>query len=261
MASGHPGHGLTVSGLWVEGFALLRPHLGSVIWIAAMFVFLPQLVVEVLMRPIAPASMDMASLLPILLVSIAALVGQLACIAILLGGSLSVGEAIQRGVRLIPRALLAVLLIVSCLLPVLLGIGAAAAALGIDAAQMTKPSASVSVFLLVVVGIILMFTARLVTFNATLVGERLAAWASVRRAWAMTNGAGWVLAGFISTLALAFLSASGLLKMVGDVVATLLFGQSIVGKLVMATLLAAASTAFSLLSLSSGVVAYRALAK
>ncbi len=264
-ANGNPGRGLTISGVWIDSVALLRPHAGSVVWIAAMFIFLPQLAVDVLMpRPTVPGSADPGSLLAIALMSIVALSGQLACIAILLGGQASpptVGAAIQRGLHLLPRALLALLMIVGCLLPVLLGFGAAAAALGATPAQLAKPSTPMSVLLLVFAGMMLTVTARLVTFNATLVGERLDAWASVRRAWSMTTGAGWVLAGFILTLALALLSTTGLLQMVGDVVASLLFGKAIIGKLIVATLVAAASTTFSLLSLSASVVAYRALAK
>ena len=265
MANGSPGTSLTVAGLWIDGAALLRPHLGNIIWIAAMFLFLPQLAVDILSpKPTVPTLPGSGTLAAIALVSVVGLVGQLASIAILLGGPASprtIGEAIQRGFQMTPRALLALLLVFACLLPAVLLLGAAGAALGVNPAQLAKPTLSLSLLLLVFMGFMLVCAARLVPLNAVLIREQHPAWPSVRRAWAISKDASWAIAGFLLTLMLALYATAGLLNMVGGVVVSLLFGGSVVGKLILATLTAAASTGFSLMSLSMGVVAYRSLAK
>ena len=160
-----------------------------------------------------------------------------------------------------PRALLALLLVFACLLPAVLLLGAAGAALGVNPAQLAKPTLSLSLLLLVFMGFMLVCAARLVPLNAVLIREQHPAWPSVRRAWAISKDASWAIAGFLLTVFLALRLTVGLVDMVGDVLVSLLFGGSVVGKLIVATLKAAASTGFSLMSLSMGVVAYRSLAK
>ena len=265
MANGSTGTRLTVTGLWIDGAALLRPNLSNVIWIAAMFLFLPQLAVDILLqKPTVPTLPGAGTLAAITLVFVVGLVGQLASIAILLGGSGSpqtIGDAIRRGFQIAPRALLALLLVFACLLPAILAFGAASAALGVNPAQMAKPTLSLSLLLMAFTAFMVACAARLVPLNAVLVSEQHAAWPSVRRAWAISKDAGWAIAGFLLTLMLALYATAGLLNMVGGVVVGLLFGGSVVGKLILATLTAAVSTGFSLISLSTGVVTYRKLAK
>ena len=253
---------LSVSGLWADGIALARAHQGAVIWVAASFIFLPQLA-QALFRGAETAQNGLpGNPLLALIGALIAVYGQLAVSAILLGET-NVGAALGKAFHLFPRALLTVLLVALMLLPVALVVVVAAALLGMgtDPAQLAKGSPRLLTAMVPFFVAAIWIGARLSILKPTLVAEGLGARASLRRAWDLTRGSSWPLVGFLLSYFAAVLAVTGVIGLAGGVATALLFGKSVAGKLIVSTVAAIAVTIFSVISEAAGVVAYRALTR
>lgn len=266
MAESDLGGRLTVGALWTEGLALVRVHSASLLWVAAMFLFLPQLGLD-LIAPAKPgAAMEARPAFVSLIAALVAIYGQIAVVGLLLGGPnapLTVGDALGRAFQLMPRILLVLLMVIGLLIPVGMLMGILLAMLGgaPTPAQMAKPTPAMLTVLLPIIAGILYVGARLATLIPTLFAEDRSAWRTLRRTWSMTSGSTLPLLGFLFTLGFAVLFTTGLVKMVGDVLVSLLFGDWIVAKMLLSTLVALVATGFSLISQGAGVVAYRKLSQ
>ncbi len=266
MAEGDQRGRLTVAGLWTEGIALVRMHSASLLWVAAMFLFLPQLALDLFAPAKAGAAMATRPAFGSLLAALIAIYGQIAIAGILLGGAngpQTVGDALRRAFHLVPRILLALLMIIGILIPVAFVAALLAASLGgaPTAAQMAKPTPAMLTLVLPFVVGALYVAARISTLIPTLFAEERSAWRTLARAWGMTSGSTLPLLGFLFTLGFAVVFTTGLIKLVGDVLVSLVFGKAAIASLLLSTLLALVSTGFSLISQGAGVVAYRKLSQ
>lgn len=255
---------LSIAALWAEGVALARAHGAATVWIAAAFLFLPQIAVAVLGSP-GPAR-SLGESVAGLLVGLIGAYGQLAITAILLGGPhgpRNVGEALSQALSDLPRIVLMFLIIVAFALPVGILLGAAFAAAGLSSPTPAAVSAALPRLsaVLIPLAIALIYVGgRLLIAVPTLVADGLPAWGTLRRAWGLTRGNGWRLAAFLLTVLSALMLASGVTAMVSGAVTGLLLGKAVAGKLIVAVLVGATTAVLSVINLAGGVVAYRSLA-
>lgn len=255
---------ITVSEIWADGWALVQRHMATVGPVAAAFLFLPQVLDAALASPVAPGATP--SGIGSLLAAIVGLFGQLAIVAILLGGPrapATVGAALGQAGRLLPRMVLVLLLLVLMALPVMLAAGAALAALGVkpDPASIRSGGLPVSIIVTALLALGLYVAARLAALLPVVVGEDQGALASIRRSWALTRGEGSRLTLFFISFFAAALFVSVIAMVVGGAVIGLLLGSTDFSLLLQATVVGVFAAVLGLFNLGAAVAIYRCLAK
>ena len=174
----------SISRAWDETMAVLRHDSRLIVPIALAFLVLPGVISDTA-RPQASASVTNptgVTVIFMVLVLIAALVGQLAIIWLSISRGANVREAIERGARKVPAvigsALLllipATLILAPFVLPIL--------------ARPTNPPPAASLALLIAVPLLLIPACRFLLASTSAVVEGLGPIAMLKRSWGLTRG-------------------------------------------------------------------------
>lgn len=192
----------SISRAWDETMGVLRGDGRLILPVALAFLVLPGVIADTAMlRADSPAQPPGLDLLFMLIVLIAALVGQLAIIWLSISPKANVREAINRGARRAPAVIgsmflifiPAALILAPFVMPIL--------------ASPTNPPPGASLALLIAIPLLLIPASRLSLASTTAVAEGLGPVAMLKRSWALTRGStaklyGMILLFLIATLAL-----------------------------------------------------------
>lgn len=189
---------LSITAAWEETAAFVKREARLLFPIAFLLLSLPAAILQALTPVTTPGRMPEAGLwllfLPVLLVC--SLVGALAISWLALRPGASVGEALQVGLRrflpLIGAALLVGCGVALVMVPVLLIVGAIAAAGGGAASP-----ALVALLTLILVPLYLLIWVRLILMTPAAAVEPGGSIAIIRRSWQLTQGHFWRLLGFL----------------------------------------------------------------
>ena len=217
---------LSISRAWEETRAVLA-HDGRLIAAVALALVALPTAITALIDPNGmggrsePVWVDVA----VLIVSIAALAGQLALIRLALGPSITVGGAIGHGLRRTPTYLVSAILMVFALMVLAIPFGAALVALGVPLESKTMPMTSgVALVLILFVAAVLFIAVRMLMTAPVASAEAAGPVAIIRRSWTLTAGHWWKLFGFLILFFIAAVVTLLALSAVAGVVAGLLFG-------------------------------------
>ena len=185
---------LSIAGLWRDTVGVVERNSALVIPLAAAFVFLPQLLVEMLAGPFDPANFNAVRLGWSLLAALIGTIGQSAIIIVALddgsGARRTMREVVADAVRLVPAVFLT--------------------------GVITGLAIGLGLFLLVVPGLYLI--GRLVVAPSVIVAERLGIGAALARTMELTRGRAWRVTLFFVLLGVFFAVA---ILLAGLVVAAL----------------------------------------
>jgi hypothetical protein len=223
---------LSISKAWDEASAFLRREARLVAPIALALFALPNIIAGWIAPANAAAGGDNGRLLLVLLVLIAAIIGQMAIAALAIGWRGRLGEAIALATRRVWVVLVAAFMIFMPLVLIMsIAIAAAAMSAGLaDPAQLTPQALAKvpSVGLMVFIGVALMIivAVKLFPMAAVAVNESTGPVALIRRTWGLTSGHFWRLLAVMLLLLVATLILSGALTAIVGLVATLAFGEA-----------------------------------
>ena len=218
--------GLSISTAWEETRAVLARDGRLIVAVALALVALPT-AITALIDPngmgddSGPLWIDAA----VLIVSLAALAGQLALIRLALGPSITVGGAIAHGLRRTPTYLPSAILMVCALIVLAVPFGAALAALGIPLESKTLPATpGVLLVIILFVAAVFFIAVRMLMTAPVASAEAAGPVAIIRRSWALTAGHWWKLFGFLILFFIGAVVALLALSAVAGGIAALLFG-------------------------------------
>lgn len=191
----------SVSRAWDETMGVLRHDSRLIIPIALAFLVLPGVISDTARPQIGDSASNPSGLMLtfMLIVLIAALVGQLAIIWLSISPGANVREAINRGARKVPAVIVSALML---LIPVSLIL--APFVLPILASP-TNPPRGASLALLIAVPLLLILACRFLLASTTGVVEGLGPLAMLKRSWALTRGSTAKLYGMFLLFMLAAL--------------------------------------------------------
>jgi hypothetical protein len=218
--------GLSISTAWEETRAVLARDGRLIVAVALALVALPT-AVSGLIDPngmggdSGPLWIDVA----LLIVSLAALAGQLALIRLALGPSITVGGAIGHGLRRMPTYLLSAILMVCALILLAIPFGAALVALGVPLESKTLPATpGVMLVIMLFIAVVLFIAVRMLMTAPVASAEAAGPVAIIRRSWTLTAGHWWKLFGFLILFFIGAVVALIALSAVAGAIAALLFG-------------------------------------
>ena len=174
----------SISRAWDEAMGVLRQDSRLIVPIALAFMVLPAVIADTA-RPQAgdsAANPSGLTLIFMVLVLIAALVGQLAIIWLSISRGANVREAIERGARKVPAVMGSALLL---LIPASLILAPFVMPI---LASPTNPPAGASLALLIAVPLLLILACRFLLASTTAVVEGLGPLAMLKRSWELTRG-------------------------------------------------------------------------
>jgi hypothetical protein len=219
-------HSLSISTAWEETKAVLA-HDGRLIGAVALALIALPTAVTGLIDPngagggSGPVWIDVA----VLIVSLAALAGQLALIRLALGPSITVGGAIAHGLRRMPTYLLSAILMVCALMALAIPFGAALVALGVPLDSKTLPmTPGVTLVVTLFIAVVFFIAVRMLMTAPVASAEAAGPVAIIRRSWTLTAGHWWKLFGFLILFFVGAVVAVLALSAVAGVIAGLLFG-------------------------------------
>lgn len=261
--------GFHLATLWDRVSAWLRDDLQIVLPVAGVFFFLPSVILSRFL-PASAEAFTPGMLAPLLLMLLLQTAGQLVIFALLLDtGKPTVRQAIRQGAhRLVPAigvqlmifAIFCGLLLVGQILVMLFG-GAAGKVAQADNAAMLRLAA---MGLLIASPAILYLLARALVVFPVLMRESLAPLAALRRAFDLTRGHGWKIAGLIlAATFLYFLIQIAFTAAFGSVFTVMgrLLGLEAVAALLTLLLVSALGTIATLLATGGIGFIYRDLAR
>jgi hypothetical protein len=219
--------GLSISKAWEESRAVLAHDGRLIAAVALALVALPTAITglispEGVSTASAPAWTDAV----VLVASLAALAGQLALIRLALGPSITVGAAIEHGVRRMPVYVLSAVLIVLGMMVLAVPFAVVLSLLGVPLGAKAMPATpEVITAMLLFLALVIFVAVRLLVSGPVASGEQVGPIEIIRRSWVLTAGHWWHLFGF---LVIFFIGAIVLLIAVGaaaGVAAQLLLGS------------------------------------
>lgn len=218
---------LSISQAWDETRAILARDGRLFVSIALALVAFPTLITGMInpkgMTGSAPVWISLVSIL----VSLIALGGQLACIRLALGPSITVGGAIAHGMRRMPIYFLAVLILVAVGLLAAIPFALALTAMGVTMVGKTLPNTPpVVIALLLYVCLIIFLMVRMMMTSAAASAERVGPIGVIRRSWNLTDGNFWRLLGFLVLLIIGALVVALALHAVIGVLVSLTLGKA-----------------------------------
>jgi hypothetical protein len=203
--------GLSISRAWDETRSVLA-HEGRLIWTVALaLLVLPGAILGVVIPDAVTgtAALTGAIALPMLLVALIGLIGRLAIARLALGGTVSVGQAIQEAVRRVPVAVAAFLLV---MIPIAAALTPFVPAL-LNAPQSPSPVAAWGSMIVLLLGFALG-----VRLLATVIPQVAAQGGGpvrlVKDSWRQTEGHWWKLIGFVLLFFVAAIVATRSLQWV-----------------------------------------------
>lgn len=219
--------GLSISRAWDESKAQLAHDGRLFTTVAFALIAFPRLVITVLSPGAAPV--DEFRAIDILLIGLAlvTLIGQLAIARLAFRPAVTVGEAINRGVRRFPTQLAIIVLFVLVAFLAFAPFFVAAASDGVDLTRKLKPEdlSGKSLLAIWVAIIALVYVClRMIPLNAVVVAENLGPVASVVRSWKLTSGSAWRLFLFFVMMVVALMVVMIAVSMTVGAVAVAVFG-------------------------------------
>jgi len=190
---------LSVSRAWDESRAILARDGRLFVSVALGLIAFPTLITGILnprgmTDPSAPLWVSIVSLIA----SLVALSGQLALIRLALGPSITVGGAINHGMRRMPIYLLAVIMIAIALIVAAVPIALVLAALGVPVTNKTLPDTPPVIVAVILYFLLIVFVFIRMIMSAPLTSaEAIGPIAVIRRSWDLTAGNFWRLLGFM----------------------------------------------------------------
>lgn len=214
--------GLSINTAWNETMAFMGREGRLVLPVGFMLIAFPGALIQAAMPATPPNQLPEpgAWLLLVPLAIVATLIGNLALSLLALRPGISVGEAIQHGLRRFPVVLVAALLVglasMAAMLPIFVLAGGAVAATG-------NPGFALIPLLLSVPLLVFLWT-RLLMLNPIGAMEPLGPVAILKRSWALTRGYFWRLFGFLILLLIVAMVASSAVGAIGGILIVLLAG-------------------------------------
>lgn len=219
---------LSISKAWEETKAILARDGRLIAAVALALILLPQTVMGVIAPPPDLSGEQAPSWLSLiaLLVALAGLVGQIAIIRLALGPAISVGEAIQHGLRrLLPgfAALLLLAIPLGIILSiVLVALGGSAA---IENLHVVTADPRAGWIILVFVLIVFALTVRFQLAMPVTAGENIGPIAILRRSWELTAGHYWRLLAFLLLVGIVAIVVLFTAQVTGGILAKAVFGD------------------------------------
>jgi ABC-type Fe3+ transport system permease subunit len=190
---------LSISQAWDESKAILSRDGRLYVSVALALVAFPALVSGIVNpRGMSGSGTPLWVSVVTLIASLVALAGQLALIRLALGPSVTVGGAINHGLRRMPIYLGAGLIIVACLflVAILLGVVLALAGVRVSATRLPEtPAVGIAVIIFFLFAIFV--GVRMAMGAPSASAERIGPIAILRRSWQLTEGHFWRLLGFL----------------------------------------------------------------
>lgn len=193
---------LSVSQAWDETRAILERDGRLYVSVALGLIAFPLLITGMINpRGMADTSAPMWLSIASILVSLIALGGQLACIRLALGPSITVGAAIGHGMRRMPICFLAVLIIAAALFLTAIPFALALTAMGVPVVGKTLPNTPPVVIAIILYLCLIVFVlVRMMMIAPLASAEPIGPIALIRRSWKLTAGNFWRLLGFLALL-------------------------------------------------------------
>jgi hypothetical protein len=197
---------LSISQAWDETRAILG-HDGRLFMSVALgLIALPTLITGMInpkgMTGSAPIWISLVSIS----VSLIALGGQLACIRLALGPSITVGAAIAHGMRRLPIYFLAVVILVVAGLLAAIPFALALTAMGVGVDEKTVPDSPPVLIAVILYACLIVFVmVRMIMMAPSISAESIGPIGAIRRSWKLTAGNFWRILGFVVLLLIAAL--------------------------------------------------------
>jgi len=189
---------LSISRAWDETKARIAADGKLFVIVAAAFVALPALIAGVIAPGSGGSEPGIAGMVVILLVSLVAIIGQLAIIRLAIGPSISVGEAIAHGALRMPVYLLAAILLFIAIIVGSLPLIALLVATGVELEGASVLQSSLALILGLLYLVVVCFVAvRLALMSPVASEERVGPIGILKRSWELTAGNWWRLFGFL----------------------------------------------------------------
>lgn len=241
---------LSISRAWDETRDILGRDGKLYATVAAALFLLPQVLVGLATGTNRAAQTGGTWALLLTLALIVGLVGQVAVVKLATGSNVSVGEAIRHGFRRLPSFLAAMILLIIALAAIALLVAIVLVAAGAVSRDVEHlPPRDIVLVSLVLLVPALILAVRLLPIAAVAGAEEVGPIALIKRAWSLTRGNFWRLAGFLVLFLIAALVLSMVMGIIGGTLTTVLFGKAepfTLAALVMALFTALAQAVVSL---------------
>ena len=190
---------LSISRAWDETKAILSRDGKLFASVALALITFPTLITGYLNpKGMTDASPPLWASIVTLIASLVVFGGQLACIRLALGPSITVGSAIGHGMRRMPIYFLAILIVVAGLLLAAVPFALALSAAGVPMTGTTLPNTPpVVIAVILYFALICFIFVRMCMTAPAASGEAIGAIAIIRRSWELTAGNFWRLLGFL----------------------------------------------------------------
>ncbi len=219
---------LSISTAWDETKARLASDGRLLATVALALVALPS-AISTLVNPnsgMAESSGSLGTGLVVLIMSLIAMVGQLALIRLAIGPSVSVGDAIRHAAKRALPYLGSVILIVIALLILAVPLIIALAAMGVSFEEGAgAPPAGAWIPILLFMAVLLYVGVRMLMSSSVASAESAGPIKILKRSWALTRGHSGKLIGFLLLFLVAVIVALGALGGMAGLLARALFGE------------------------------------
>lgn len=216
---------LSISRAWDETKARIAADGKLFVIVAAALIALPAMIAGVIAPGTGDSEPGIAGMVIIILVSLVAIVGQLAIIRLAIGPSISVGEAIAHGVRRMPIYLLAAILLLIGLIVLSIPLVAVLMAAGVELEGSAVLQSSLALVLMLLYLCVIFFLAvRLVLISPVASEEPVGPIGILKRSWELTAGNWWRLFGFLLLFLIGAVILMAAVNMAFGAVAVVLLG-------------------------------------
>lgn len=249
--------GLSISRAWDETRTRVSADGKLLMTVALALIALPAAIAQFIDPNAAAMTMQSASVGTVLLtivVGVIGIVGQLAIIRLVVGPSLTVGEAIAHGARRTLPYIIAILLLILALFLVAIPFGAILTAMGVTLERGATPPPAAAILAILFIALLLYLAVRMLVTSAVASVEKAGPIAILKRSWQLTGGHWWRLFGFVLLFILGFIIVVGAVSLVITLIARTFFGEieplsvaALLVALVEAVASAAATTLFAVM--------------